>query len=343
MPPRLREAEPGHHHEGERAGGEVHGQPSVHGRQRARARRQDRVQHARGPAVGLRLRQLAGAAGLGDGDRRPRRVQPPAHAPTTVPGASAAAGRRRRARPRPRGAGETREGAGGEAEEPEEPGLARPPGHRSALGAPGDRPPRDAVERRGGGGRGGRFRGRHRVHHDEQHPRSSRPRDGHARPSLRRLRLCRRRQVQVQRPRGEVYPRQGRRGRLRVQAQHRRQRLREMSAVPLRSTLGTGHRQGCQRMQRLASFFSSRTSLSLSLPASSRISTTFSIITRCFLSLPSLFSRFPTRQLLFLPNNWVQIYRGYFFYDLRSIRAEEKFDRRSVISMLCILVQLMDI
>lgn len=252
VPPRVREAEPGDHHQGERARGEVHRQPSVHGRQRARARRQDRVQHSGGPAVGLRLRQFAGAAGLGHRDRRPRGVQPASHAPAAVPGTSAAA--RRGARPRPRGVGEARAGAGGEVEEPEElgSGLAGPAGDRVALGAPGDRSPGDAVERRGGGRRrGGGFR--HRLDHDEQHPRRQ-PRDEHARPPLRRLGLRRRRQVQVQRPRGEVRPRQGRRGRLRVQAQHRRQRLREMSAVPLRSTLGASHRQGCQRMQRLVFF-----------------------------------------------------------------------------------------
>ena len=61
-------------HEGEPTGSALHRRLQQH---RPTQRSARRLQHARGPAVGLRLRQQPRAAGLGDGDGHQGDVRPP--------------------------------------------------------------------------------------------------------------------------------------------------------------------------------------------------------------------------------------------------------------------------
>ena len=207
----------------------------------------DRVQHARGPPLGPRLRLVAGAAGLGDGHGRAYRVPPaPDAAGRHVRGSlvSAAqlgpgAGQCRvpPAAPRPaRRLCNRLAGAGG-------PDHARlPVGGGSATTTTSGHPL--TIKRSGAAG----------LHDQTAGRGAGQPRAGQAAaaPPLRRVRLCRRRPVQVQRARVPLRPgRPGRGGELRLQAQHGRPGLRALQAVPLRSAVGPGQ---CPRRQRICEF-----------------------------------------------------------------------------------------
>ncbi|PKU37169.1 hypothetical protein llap_12526 [Limosa lapponica baueri] len=76
VPQDVQQAQPRRHHQAERAGGGLH---RLAHRRAAPLRRPHRLQHPGRSPHGPRLRQLARAAGLGDGHRHQGDLQPPPH------------------------------------------------------------------------------------------------------------------------------------------------------------------------------------------------------------------------------------------------------------------------